>query len=326
MAKDLPEYEGYHWRVIDLGDLDALAHFHQICSDVDGSIQTSSYLTWKDRLSQQTNVEFNSIIAINAERNILAVGWIDYSQELKEVRAFLDGCVHPDYRNQGIGKSLIIWLEARAIEHLQEIANGRKTVLRIMFYDRPPDAIKLFEASGFTFMYAEIEMAYNLAGQLPDYSLSPDIRFESWSFENSKEYYSIYKDAFQTRTKNIMEEAAWIYHFANDEDEDFRPDLSLLMRIGDQAVAYTVCHVEKDRNGELRLEPWITQMGVRQTFRRRGLASQLLGENLHRMKNAGYSKAKLSVNTNNHGANKLYKQVGFETLKTFTMYAKTIST
>jgi ribosomal protein S18 acetylase RimI-like enzyme len=122
-----------------------------------------------------------------------------------------------------------------------------------------------------------------------------------------------------------MEEAAWIYHFANDEDEDFRPDLSLLMRIGVQSVAYTVCHVEKDRNGELRIEPWITQMGVRQGFRRRGLASKLLGENLHRMINAGYSKAKLSVNTNNNGANKLYKQVGFETLKTFTMYAKTIS-
>lgn len=323
--ENLPNNEGLIWRSINQDDLRPLIQFEQVCSAFDDPTQTSSLNTWHDRLSNLTHAIGNSVISIK-DNQVIAAGWIDYSTELNHVRAFLDGCVHPDYRHQGIGRLLLSWLEVRAKEHLQEIGNGRKLVLRIMYYTRPPDAIKLFESSGFTFMYSEIEMAYNLKGQLPDYSSSPDMRFESWTLENSKKYYSIYKDAFQTRTENVMEEADWMYHYANNDDEDFRPDLSLLLIMGQQAVAYTVCHVEKDRNGELKAEPWITQMGARRSYRRQGFASKLLGENLRRMQKAGFSEAMLSVNTNNPGASKLYKRIGFEAVKTFTMYAKEINT
>lgn len=320
----LPKINGYHWRSINQDDLDTLILFDQVCSSVDGFTHTSRLQNWQYRLSDQMHSEFNSIIAIK-ENEVIAAGWIDYSPELNHVRAFLDGSVHPDYRSQGIGRALLTWLEVMAIEHLREISNGRDMLLRIMFYNRPPDAIKLFEASGFSFTYAEVEMAFNLERPLPDYSASSGTTIDIWNLEISREYYSIYKDAFKTRTYNLMEESDWFYHFANIEDKNFCPDLSLLLRTGNQAVAYTVCHVKSSATGELREEPWITQMGVRQAYRRQGFASQLLGVNLHHMRSAGYSKAMLSVNVNNPEASKLYKQVGFETVKTFTMYAKEIN-
>ncbi len=316
---------GYHWRAMKLGDLEALAHFDQVCSKLDGSIHTSSLGTWKERLSHQTPAESNSIIAINAKRNVLAAGWLDYSLELEEVRAFLDGRVHPAYRGQNIGKALLSWLETKATEHLQAIREDRKMVLRIMFYYRPPDAIKLFEKSGFSFMYTEIEMKFNLEKPLPEYSSLPETIIESWSRENCHEFYLIYQDAFQTRTDSLMQEDVWNYHFTNIEANDFLPELSLILKQGGHPIGYTVCHIEEVSCRASNKDAWITQMGVRQAFRRQGIASQLLRESLRRMSNTGYSNAMLSVNLNNPSAKKVYEKVGFETIKTFTMYSKKIN-
>ena len=321
----LPHIEGYYWRAMNLGDLDALVQFDKVCSEADGSTQSSSRQTWKDRLSVQVQAELNSIIAINSERNIIAAGWIHYSPELSHVRAFLDGQVHPTYRNQGIGNALLSWLESRALEHLQVISDGRDKVLRIMFYDRPPDAIELFKTFGYNFMYSEVEMKYNLRKPLPDYSLAPDTTIGHWTHNNSNEFYSIYKDAFRTRTDNLMEEAAWRFHFTNPENHEFRPGLSLMLKKGRQPVGYTICHVETTDRGEFGEDPWITQMGVRQAFRRHGYASQLLLDSLRQMKEACYFNAFLSVNLNNPGAYKLYKKIGFQMTKTFTMYSKEIN-
>ncbi len=321
----LPTFVGYNWRAMNLDDAKALVHFDQVCSQVDGSTKAGSMETWNERLADQAHAELNCVLAINSERNVIAAGWIHYSPGHDQVRAFLDGRVHPEYRNQGIGKALLNWLEARACEHLQAIADGRQQILRIMFYDRPAGAIELFKEHGFTFMYAEVEMRYNLQRPLPDYSISPNSLMETYKPENKREFYSIYKDAFLTRTDNIMSEAAWASHFTNPEDEEFRPGLSLLLKKDGHPVGYTICHVEKTGTGVFSEEPWITQMGVRRAWRRRGIASGLLVECLRQMSKAGYTNGMLSVNRNNPQASRLYERLGFKATKTFTMYAKEVN-
>ena len=238
------------------------------------------------------------------------------------MRAFLDGRVHPDYRCRGIGKALLGWMEDKASEHLHNIAEGRGKVLRIMFYDRPAEAIKLFEALGFIFMYAEEEMRYELLGNAIETTLLPGISIETWNPENAGDFYTVYNDAFHTRSDNLMSEAAWAFHFTNPKENDFDPKYSLLLREVEEPIAYTVCHIEDTVQREQLDEPWITQMGVRQAWRRRGIASGLLRECMRRLREGGFDHTMLSVNVNNPEARLVYERLGFSLTRRFTMYTK----
>jgi ribosomal protein S18 acetylase RimI-like enzyme len=120
-----------------------------------------------------------------------------------------------------------------------------------------------------------------------------------------------------------MDEAAWRHHFANPQDPEFRPEHSLLLRAGNDPIAYAVCHTETA--DPKPPEAWITQMGVRPAWRRRGVATALLVEALRRFQMAGHAYALLSVNVDNPAARQVYQRVGFRLTKRLTMYRKVVA-
>ncbi len=310
----LPTIPAYTWRSLNPTDVPALIRFELACSRLDGATNLIGEADWAEKLENAVD----GVVAINVNGEIAAAGIIEDAPGAGAERAFLDGRVHPDFRGQGIGSVLREWMETQASAHLLAKESGLPRVLRIMFWDRADDATTLFEQQGFEFHYVEEEMSVDLNESRPDLPLPPGLSVELWSPENAAEFYTVYRGAYGTRTENPLNESDWTQFWANPGDPEFRRDLSLLVRAGDEPAAFSVGHVYKTD------EASVGQFGVRPAWRGRGVGTAVLVEALNRFAATGYRYGVLTVNINNPGARRLYERAGFKLAKRFTMYRKTI--
>ena len=103
---------------------------------------------------------------------------------------------------------------------------------------------------------------------------------------------------------------AWL----RPDEDDFRPEMSLLAYCDDLPVGLIVC-----------AERWIAQFGVRPEWRERGIGSALIVEALRRFQAAGDDHVLLSVNVNNPRAARVYARLGFECVGRRGCYVRTSS-
>jgi len=313
----LPEIPGYIWRPFSAQDEHALLTFELACSQVDGVTKLRTLSEWQ-MVVQTTEVMAQSRIAVNEAGEVVAAGWFEVDDRVDAVHAFMVERVHPDFRNQGIGVSLLLWLEVQAKQKMARVAKGRSQLLRLVFYDRAPDAIALFEQQGYERQYAEDEYVFDLKQPLPIMDSSKDLVWESWTPENDAEFYGTYRESFATRTDDLMSADAWGNHFANSKDDEFQPKLSLLLRREEALLGFAVVHAE---NSE---EAWITQVGVSANQRRQGRGAAIMVRVLNNMVDAGFSRALLQVNQDNPQASALYEALGFTKTKTLFAYIKSL--
>ena len=311
---------GQKIRGIQRSDIHSLKKFEESCSELDGRTSLNTIQAWES-LVNSSGIGSRSVIAINKTGKIAFYGWFEVDFRVEENLIFLEGRVHPDFRQQGYGSDLLNWLESNAINHLNASGKGKPCTFRIMFYDRAPDAENLFNNRGYKLMYIEQEMQRNLGGSSLDIC-QEDLEFKSWTEDNKAEFYAVYKAAFQTRTDSLMSSEAWWGHFSNPNDEDFYPENSILVYKSGIPAAYVVVHLDSDPDNPDGLIPWITQIGVDLDFRRNGIGTILLGKTMDGLKKSGYQTVKLSVNVNNPEALSLYNKIGFQTVKSLTMYHK----
>jgi ribosomal protein S18 acetylase RimI-like enzyme len=322
----LPEIPGYTWRPLAEQDEEALLAFEAACAEVDGATKLRTLSEWQE-VVQAGEIAAQSRIAVNEAGEVVAVGWFEVDDRVDAIHAFLEARVHPYFRLKGIGVSLLLWLEERAIEAMAKIANedfgrlntSRSQLLRLIFYDRAPDAIALFEKQGYERQYAEDEYLFDLKRSLPLMESSPDLVWECWTAENSDDFYTAYRESFATRTDNLMTAAAWAHHFAKPGDDEFQPELSVLLRRGDDLLGFAVVHIKNPQEG------WITQVGVSAKQRRQGRGAAIMVRVLNNMAEAGFERALLQVNQDNPQARALYEALGFAKTKTLYAYTKSLS-
>ena len=268
LYRTLPDIKGTEWRALRLQDGEALADLEVACKSIDGETALRDGAAWQREIGELENAKRDSVVAMGKNGRVAAVGHISYSDRAEEVHAFLEGRIHPGIRGKGVGIRLLAWLEHQAVKRLDEVANGRSRILRILFFDRGPDAIALFEEAGYRFQYAEDEMTFSLKQKLPEQFMLSGLMAEDWSPSNAAGFYEAYSGAFQTRTDQLLSRTAWTSHFADPTDEEFRRDFSLLMRYEeDEQVGFVVCHVD-DPDGR---DGWGTQIGGVPEWRRRGV-------------------------------------------------------
>ena len=121
-----------------------------------------------------------------------------------------------------------------------------------------------------------------------------------------------------------MSSDSWQGHFVNPNDEDFQPDHSLLVYKSGIPAAFSVIHTETDTYYPEAIIPWISQVGVHVDYRRSGIGTKLLQKTMEELKKSGFQTVKLSVNVHNSEALSLFDKIGFQTVKSLTMYHKPI--
>lgn len=315
---NLPIIKGYTWRGIEPTDGPLLEKFEEACAKLDGATNLQTTDEWST-LAREEGINTRSMLAINAQNEIAIAGWYQVDERVESVLAFLDGRVHPDFRGRQYGPALLGWLEEKAGVKMKAVAGERACTYRIMFYDRAPDALTLFEKMGYILQYIEQEMERDLKEPWPVIN-QQNLSFEAWTEENKADFYQVYKEAFRTRTDTPMKAEAWHDHFANPENSDYQPHLSLLARQSGNPVAYAVIHDEELSGLSEQKLAWVTQTGVHADYQRRGIGATLLSETMKVLQKAGFQKVKLSVNVNNPGAKSFYEHLGFSLVNSFTMY------
>ena len=321
-----PSLPSHTWRPLRNEDAVALHQLELDCAPVDGGTSIATIADQKRKLEGAGDkLMTDTLCAVDCAGRLTAAAWVTWDdRSAHEYRAFLDGRVHPDYRGRGLGSFILQWMESRARQILTALKRDRPAVLRIDFYDRSDDALALFEQYGFRFVFAEEEWRRDVRQGVPVTELPEDMAVVTWSPQHANQFFDVYQDAFRERPgfPNWSEDT-WRLNFTGGAG--FRPDLSLLLQQGTEAVGFAICHVETEGAQDRAGVGWIVQMGVRPAWRKRGLGSALLNEVMHRFQAEGLGWAALEVNMDNYRALRLYRRLGFEFRRRRTSYQKVVS-
>jgi mycothiol synthase len=103
--------------------------------------------------------------------------------------------------------------------------------------------------------------------------------------------------------------------------EGFDPTLWFVLEDGGEVAAVELC---REHEGEAKLG-WVSVLGVRKHWRRRGLGRALLLHAFHEFRRRGFHAAALGVDAESlTGANRLYESVGMRVVRQSDVYEKAL--
>ncbi len=224
------------------------------------------------------------------------------------------GWLLPEYRGKGIGTKMLQWSQNRIREIAQNHSTNNKAVFGSNATSTEKEATKLLLNDGYKKVFSMVEMSFD---QWNNIKLIP-----------LPEGFTI-KDATQDDLRTIWETNNTIYAHRSwvsiPTEEDFQEfthneftDLSLwdVVWHGNELAGFVLSEI---KNGRAEIK----EVSIVEKFRRKGLATILLTNNIIKLKDRGVSVIRLHTNGENvAGAKSLYEIVGFNHLKDFNRYRK----
>jgi mycothiol synthase len=235
----------------------------------------------------------------------------------------VDGTVHPDHRNQGVGSELL----ARSVERARAYVAERGADLRCSITVSAPsgntDLAGIVEGLGLRPERYQFVMLADLRSPLPEGAggVPEGFVLSTWEDQDPEEIRDAHNRAFVDHPGFT----AWDAEMWSPWVWDSRA-LSLLARDETGSIAAYVQTSEYDAVAEATgiREAYVAKVGTAATSRRRGLASGLLRVALQRYREAGFDRAALDVDSENPtGALGVYERVGFRTAQRWTNYRST---
>lgn len=272
--------------------------------------------TWLIDRDQDTRVA----IAPNGEVAAFAMIFINpEADEDRQAHLWMD--VHPDYRVNGLRRALTEWAVQQAKTRLASLSDDQMQKVQVSTDAKLADRKAVYEALGFAPVRYFYHMRRDLNQPIADPQLSHGLQLVTYQAQDSARLHAAFNESFADH---------WNFHQVNEADwemwfvggEDFRPDLTQLVKDGHEIAAYSINGVNLERNAQRGVqEGWIHQLGTRRPWRKRGLATQLLLASMQAFKAAGLEYATLGVDTENAtGALRIYERVGFEPFRSFVVY------
>jgi mycothiol synthase len=306
-----PDLPGLAWRSLEPADSPALAALAAACLAADGGLPLAASESFVQARYLQ-GPERAALGAFESDGRLAASAAVQPAPSADEYRAVIVGQVHPDKRRRGIGSFLLDWSIGQAEALLANEPADRPRALHLATEGLTAAAEQLYARRGFAQQFAEDVMRRELGAALPHAPLPPGIAIATWTAALAPQFFEAYQAAFADRPGYPGWSAEQRIAWATDDDE-FRPELSLLARDDERAVGFIVCGDE-----------WIVQVGTRPEWRGRGLGSALVVEALRRWRAAGGRHMLLDVNINNPGAARVYTRLGFATIGRRARYTRTL--
>lgn len=245
-----------------------------------------------------------------------------------EAVAWLRFDLHPAHRGRGLEDAMLDWLEARSTERLRATAPNLPRSIRSSAPDTVTHEIALLERHGFQPIRYFYRMRRDLRQPLPEPSgvfAAGGLTLRRYSPDLDQALYQAHNEAFADH---------WGYQPETPEDwrdliighPGFRPDLTLVALDGDQVAAYTLNRVLTDGlSADSKPFGYLDKVGTRRSWRKRGLATALMGEAMRLFRAEGLDEAYLGVDAHNPtGALGVYERLGFVSVRRFIALGKTI--
>lgn len=248
---------------------------------------------------------------------VVGYEWLHRTNDPTHVE--LDGYVHPDHMDRGIGTWLIGWAEARAGEVTADLAPETPVTLRLGTIASDEGSAQLFTEAGYGMVRHFWRMEIQLDEPPPAPELPAGIAIRAFvPGQDDRATYQAVEESFSDHWGHSPEPyEQWA---ARTTAEDwFDPALCFLALEGDQVAGVTL--------GRPRGESgWVRTVGVRRPWRRRGLAMALLLTAFRAFYDRGIRVVGLGVDAQSlTGATRVYERAGMFIRVRYDVYEKAVS-
>ncbi|HET7082661.1 MAG TPA: GNAT family N-acetyltransferase, partial [Candidatus Limnocylindria bacterium] len=256
----------------------------------------------------------DDLVVVTVDGQVVGYGWVDWVQTTDGKREYRTrGLVDPPWRRQGVGSAILAHNEAR----LLAIAAGHPDDLPRVFGAFAPErrigAVALITGAG----YQPVRYFFDMVRPtLDDIDLPPlpeglEIRGVS-DLEGYRRLFAADTEAFMDHWGGFDASEASFQQWLRDPN--FDPSLFVIAWDGDEIAGGVINAIDAEENEALdRRRGLLDSVFVRRPWRRRGLASALVGRSLALLRERGMTSALLGVDADNPtGALGVYERAGFE--------------
>jgi len=231
----------------------------------------------------------------------------------------------PRYEDLGIGTWMMRWAEERSLRALSAVPAELRFTTRVGTYRHAAKAKKLFEDMGYQHIRSWYHMLIEMDALVPEPEFPDGITLRTYDPENDAEAaHRAHEDAFRDHFGHIdqpFEEGLkrWKH---NREYKGYDPTLYFLAMDGacGEIAGFNLCrphsHYDADRG-------WVSALGVRRPWRKRGLGLALLRHAFNEFYRRGKRKVGLGVDSQNlTGALRLYESADMHIDQAHDFYEK----
>jgi len=224
----------------------------------------------------------------------------------------------PDWRERGIRRAILRWLEARARAAAETHPPETSKLLQAWSSEHERDWRKILASEGYEIVRWEYEMVRSLADEIRPAPLPDGVEIRPVTDEDAERIFAAAADAFSdhwgvTGWFDAKSLAEW------RESPTWNPHLWKIAFDGDEVVGTVLNYVDEKENDEYERRRGYTEcICVRRPWRGRGVAKALITESMKMHKAMGMIETAHGVDTQNPtGALQLYEGLGYRPRKTF---------
>jgi ribosomal protein S18 acetylase RimI-like enzyme len=269
------------------------------------------------------NVERDSWLVHDADGE--AAGLVEYydGDEL-HVAPYVFLRVRPDLAATHLTEALLDWAARRAPENLPQAPEGARVATSTDVASVNRAVIGALERNGWrhdrTMWIMEIDLV--AAAPLPEPAWPDGITVRTANLDDdARAIHATVTDAFSDHYGFVPQPYEEWIHFRTRFFEP-EPDLWFLAMDGDEIAATSLCSSKRPAEPDLG---WVSTLGVRRQWRRRGLGLALLQHSFRVLAERGVPRAGLGVDAQSlTGATALYEKAGMRVVREAYEYERVI--
>jgi len=237
-------------------------------------------------------------------------GYVDIDPDPEPIY-WVDLRVPPSESDQ-IRLRLLDWAEERGAER-------GAAVLRFHTASVDEPMIRLLEARGYRLIRHFYRMRIDFDGEPPVAQWPEGITVRTATPDDAKLAYEVHQESFEDHweySRTPYEQ--WQHHMLR---EGYDPTLWFLVEEDGEVAAVAFCREHEAEQGL----GWVSVLGVRKNWRRRGLGRTLLLHSFHEFRRRGFHAAALGVDAESlTGANRLYESAGMSVVRRSDVYERAL--
>jgi mycothiol synthase len=294
------------------------------CKETDGIERTETLEDIRANYEHLVNCDpYKDMIFVEINGNPVGYSRVFWDRLDEGIRIYsLFGSLLPEWRRNGIGKTMLIQNEDRLRQIAAEHPEDEARFFQSWAADTEKSTRALLESQGYSPIRYEFELVRDLRDPIPALPLPEGVEIRPVREEHIRPVIQAADEAFKDH---------WGYRPMYDEEfkswkasPDFRPELWKIAWDGDQIAGSVQNFYRQSENEEYNRKRGYTEgISTRRPWRKRGLASALIVESMRMFAEMGMTETAHGVDAENtSGALKLYKKLGYKVVKQFTIYRK----
>ncbi|MCC7361903.1 MAG: GNAT family N-acetyltransferase [Anaerolineales bacterium] len=337
LTQDLPRLAGFAFRPYrGEADLPAMLAVLRAAKDADGLEDVDTLTTMQNQYRHLTNCDPDrDIVLVEGPDGLAAYGrtlWFkeDRPADNREIyHHVVVGFVQPALRGQGVGRALHAWLEARAQAVAAELGHAARPAAEVDWqsfaYEQETAKGRLLTRAGYQPIRYFYDMVRPNLDDIPDARLPAGLEVRPALPEHYRAIWEANEEAFRDHWAEPERTPEDYERWLHDERE-FQPEIWKVAwdTAGNQVAGMVLGYILAEQNEKFnRRRGWTENICVRRPWRKQGVASALIAENLRELKARGMTEAALGVDTENPtGALGVYERMGFRPVRREAAYAK----